>query len=115
MTVEILHIDECPSWASAQARTRQALDALERSDIPVTTRRLRTPAEAADTAFAGSPTITLNGVDIFPSDGRTADLACRVYPTPDGLRGAPTTEQITAALRAQLEPRTAGPGLHRPA
>lgn len=102
MTVEILHIDECPSWQSAEARTREALDALGRADIPVTTRLLRTPEEAVGTPFAGSPTITLGGIDIFPSDGRTGDLACRVYATPHGLKGTPTTEQITDALRPRI-------------
>ena len=102
MTVEILHIAECPSWESAEARTREALEALGRADVLVTTRLLRTPEEAAETPFAGSPTITINGTDIFPSDGRTSDLACRVYATPHGLKGTPTTEQITDALR----PRT---------
>lgn len=57
---------------------------------------------AAQTPFAGSPTITINGADVFPSDGRTSDLACRVYATPHGLKGTPTTEQITAALRDQI-------------
>ena len=102
MEIEILHIDECPSWENAEARTKEALNALGRTDVHVTTRLLRTPEEAAETSFAGSPTITVNGVDIFPSDGRTSDLACRVYPTPHGLKGTPTTEQITNALRPQI-------------
>jgi hypothetical protein len=102
MNVEILHIDECPSWERAEARTREALTALGRTDILVTTRLLRTPEEAAGTPFAGSPTITIDGVDVFPSDGRTSDLACRVYATPDGLKGTPTTEQITDALRQRI-------------
>lgn len=102
MTVEILHIDECPSWKSAETLTREALATLGRTDVLVTTRLLTTPEEAAQTPFAGSPTITINGADVFPSDGRTSDLACRVYATPHGLKGTPTTEQITAALRDQI-------------
>lgn len=102
MTVDILHIDECPSWEIAADRTREALNTFGRADIPVTTRVLRTPEEAAETPFAGSPTITLNGVDIFPSDGRTGDLACRVYATPNGLKGTPTLDQIADALRPQI-------------
>lgn len=102
MNVEILHIDACPSWESAETRTREALAALGRTDILVTTRLLSTPEDAAATAFAGSPTITIDGVDIFPSDGRTGELACRVYPTPHGLKGTPTLEQITDALRPRI-------------
>lgn len=102
MTIEILHISECPSWESAVTRTKEALATLGRTDDRVVARLLRTPDEAATTAFAGSPTITINGVDIFPSDGRTSDLACRVYATPLGLKGTPTTEQITEALRPRM-------------
>jgi hypothetical protein len=100
MTVEILHIDGCPSWQSAVTRTREALDALGRADIPVLTRLLRDPEEAAETSFAGSPTINVDGVDVFPSDGRTNALACRIYATPRGLSGTPTTDQISNALSA---------------
>lgn len=102
MTIEILHIAECPSWESAEARTREALEALGRTDVLVTTRLLRTPEEAAETPFAGSPTIVINGNDIFPSEGRTSDLACRVYATPHGLKGSPTAEQVADALRQRI-------------
>lgn len=101
MEIEVLHIDECPSWAVAEERVREALEGLGLSDASVKTRLLRTPDEAATTAFAGSPTITLDGVDIFPSDGRTADLACRVYLTERGLAGMPTTDQIIDAIRVR--------------
>jgi hypothetical protein len=37
-------------------------------------------------------------VDLFPTDGRTSDLACRIYLTPNGMAGAPTQQQIEAAL-----------------
>ena len=37
MEIEILHIDECPSWENAEARTKEALNALGRTDVHVTT------------------------------------------------------------------------------
>ncbi|SIN85069.1 hypothetical protein [Agromyces cerinus] len=39
-------------------------------------------------------------IDDCPSDGATDSLACRVSPTPVGLAGVPTVEQIVEALRA---------------
>ena len=66
------------------------------------TRLLLTAEDAARSALAGSPTITLDGTDLFPSEGRTSDLACRVYVTPEGLRGSPTTGQIIDAVRSRL-------------
>lgn len=102
MSIEILHIDECPSWETAESRTRDALKSLGRPDISVTTRVLRAPEDAVETTFAGSPTITLHGIDLFPTDGRANDLACRVYATPTGLKGSPEIEQIIDALRSQI-------------
>lgn len=48
--------------------------------------------------FAGSPTILLNGEDLFPGGEETSELACRVYATPTGLAGLPTTKQIISAV-----------------
>lgn len=99
MRVEILHIDECPNWMDAGTRVRAALDAVGLPGITVEYLLLTTREEAAHVAFAGSPTILIDGVDAFPSDGRTADLACRVYMTGQGLAGLPTTEQLEHVLR----------------
>ncbi|MBN9239609.1 MAG: hypothetical protein BGO97_07915 [Micrococcales bacterium 70-64] len=102
MKLEILHIAECPNWEQAGARAKAALLEHGRSDILVGYRLIDDPVAAKQTAFAGSPTLTLDGVDIFPSEGRTSDLACRVYFTPIGLAGLPTQVQISEALEAAL-------------
>ncbi|MDL9981517.1 hypothetical protein [Microbacterium candidum] len=101
MKVEILHIDECPSWVEAGARTRRALDALGLEGIEVEYALIRTEEDAAALPFAGSPTIVVDGEDLFPSDGRTTDLACRVYVTETGLAGLPSQTQLDAALAAR--------------
>lgn len=98
MKLEVLHIEDCPNWEEAGRRLQVALALTGRGDLPIGYRLLRTPAEAAPTAFAGSPTITVDGLDLFPSDGRTSDLACRVYLTPTGLAGLPTVDQLVKAL-----------------
>ena len=94
----MLHIEDCPNWQEAGARAARALARSGRSDVQVTYRLLRTPDDAARTLFAGSPTLVLDGSDLFPSDGRTSDLACRVYVNPQGLAGLPTEDQIVDAL-----------------
>lgn len=101
MDVEILHIDDCPNWVEAGRRVEQALEAIGHRDVTVRYRLIDTPDGASASSFAGSPTVTVGGVDLFPSEGRTNDLACRVYITPTGMAGVPTVEQITDALRAQ--------------
>ncbi|MGJ9403866.1 thioredoxin family protein [Arthrobacter sp. KK5.5] len=98
MTVELLHIDECPNSNDAAERVKTALDALGHPDEEVRMRLVGSAAEMAGTAFAGSPTITVDGVDIFPEGAPAGDLACRIYRTPAGFAGLPTVEQIQDAL-----------------
>jgi hypothetical protein len=98
---EILHIADCPSWEEAGLRLRAALDSTGHQGTAITHTLIASPAAAAEVPFAGSPTILIDGADLFPSDGRTSDLACRVYLTPAGLAGQPTQEQIQAALASR--------------
>jgi hypothetical protein len=100
MRIELLHIDECPNTVQAQERLETALTTLGRSNIPVHTRLLKSASDTTDTGFAGSPTITLNGSDIFPTGAPANELACRIYATPSGLAGLPTLNQITEALKS---------------
>lgn len=98
MKIEILHIDDCPTWQEAGLRVEAALGVLH-IHAPIEYRLLRTADDAVHTQFTGSPTILVNGDDLFPVMTKSTDLACRIYPTPDGLRGLPTTEQLVDALR----------------
>jgi hypothetical protein len=98
VNIEILHIDDCPNWEEAGRRVRAALDASNIRDAGITYRLLPTREEAAQVPFAGSPTILLDGVEAFPTDGRTSDLACRIYRTPTGYAGVPTLDQLVEAL-----------------
>lgn len=102
MKVELLHIVECPNWEETGVRLRAALDAVGQSTVDIDYELLQTPEEAARRPFAGSPTILIDGEDPFPSGGPISVLACRVYQTGTGLAGAPTTEQLTQALRERL-------------
>ena len=74
MKVQVVHIEACPNWQEAGVRTRQALDALGLVETSVEYLQLRTEADVAAVAFAGSPTILVDGEDLFPSSGRTRDL-----------------------------------------
>lgn len=102
MRVEILHIDECPNWVEAGTRVEAALGELGHRDDVVTYRLLTDSAEAAAVPFAGSPTILLDGVDAFPTDGRTSELACRIYRTDTGFAGVPTVAQLVDAIQGHV-------------
>ncbi|MFM9876965.1 MAG: thioredoxin family protein [Rhodoglobus sp.] len=97
--MEILHIDECPNWIEAGARVESALAELGYVDVRVTYRLLTDSVQAAAVPFAGSPTILINDVDAFGSDGRTSDLACRVYRHETGVAGVPSVAQLVEAIK----------------
>jgi hypothetical protein len=59
---------------------------------------VETAEQADDVAFTGSPTIRIDGTDPFATGTQQVGLACRVYPTPDGLAGSPTTAQLLEVL-----------------
>lgn len=99
MRLELLHIDECPNSVEAYERLQKALTGLGRADVEVHMRLLESASDTKGTGFAGSPTITLDGTDIFPDGASSSDLACRIYKTPNGYAGLPTIDQLTEALR----------------
>jgi len=57
-----------------------------------------TQEQAERIGFRGSPSVLVDGRDLFAQTGTDFGLMCRVYSTPEGLRGSPTTEQLVAAL-----------------
>ncbi|WP_313280617.1 hypothetical protein [Timonella senegalensis] len=101
MRVQLLHIDDCPNTSDAEARTRSALDALGLTDVRVELVTIRSEAEAESTRFGGSPTILVDGNDLFPTTS-VRSLACRVYVTERGFAGSPTQAQLEVALGRHL-------------
>jgi hypothetical protein len=67
---------------------------------------VETPEDVERLRFAGSPTILLNGTDPFDEPSGEYGLACRVYRTPEGPAGSPTTDQLRDALSAYLDQKT---------
>ena len=96
MDVTLLYFTECPNWQVANERLK--LLASERSDINVRYQLVETSEQADSVGFFGSPSIQVNGVDVFAEPGSQAGLTCRRYPTPNGFEGAPTLEQLRAVL-----------------
>ena len=98
MDVSLWYFDDCPSWKVADQRL--AAITADRPDVVVTRHRAGTIEEAERLGFHGSPSILLDGVDPFAGPGEGIGLSCRLYPTPDGLAGAPTMQQLHAAIGA---------------
>lgn len=96
MDITLLYFDDCPNWRVADERL--AAIAAERADLKVTRHLVDTLEEAERVGFHGSPSILVDGVDVFAEPDAGVGLSCRVYRTPEGLAGAPTVEQLRAAL-----------------
>lgn len=97
--VELLWFDGCPKHDAARRLLREVIaevapgtriQDIDASD-QVVAERLR---------FPGSPTIRVNGRDVDPAYRDPGDYTprCRVFHTPDGLRGVPGRAWIVAAL-----------------
>jgi len=101
MRVELLYFDGCPGYRKAEQSLKDALSREGiRSEVELVA--VNTDEEAGALKFPGSPTVRVDGRDLFPSSaGEREDwrLRCRVYATPEGLKDHPTEEMIRAELR----------------
>lgn len=98
MEITLQYFDGCPNWKLADERLASLV--AERPDIVVTRQIVDTDEEAERVGFHGSPSILVNGVDVFAAAEAPVGLACRRYMTPDGAAGAPTLEQLRTAVDA---------------
>ena len=96
MDITLLYFTDCPNWKTADERLRSLAD--ERGDLTLTHRLVESPEEAERVKFRGSPSIHVNGVDLFAEPRSAVGWSCRRYPTPDGYAGAPTLEQLREVL-----------------
>lgn len=110
----MLYFDGCPSHAPAGEALREAL-AEEGIEAGVDAVAVNTDEEARRLRFPGSPTIRLGGKDLFPvPEQEDWRLSCRVYATPEGLRGSPTPEMLREALRRALRAGNRRPADEKP-
>ena len=104
--IELLWWEGCPSTPAALAELRAAVEERGIDPAAVVTREIASDGEAAAEGFVGSPTIRVDGEDLFPPGGdEPIGLSCRVYRLADG-RISPTPDP--ALLRDELERRLAG-------
>jgi hypothetical protein len=112
MQVKILYFTGCPNWQTVADRVRTVLAELGRADVAVQGEDVQ-QVSPLSLAWAGSPTLLLDGRDPFAAaeGARSADLAvdgglqagpgrdaCRMYVTANGLEGAPSVDQLRTAL-----------------
>jgi hypothetical protein len=100
MKIDLLYIDDCPSWKGGLKNLESALRA-EGLKASIRLVKVRDEARAARLKFLGSPSFCVDGKDLWPAKRTRYDLNCRVYSTPEGLRGAPTVEMLREKLHAR--------------
>jgi hypothetical protein len=101
--VSVLYFAGCPNWEETGRRLRRALDLLGQAGTPVGFVQVETEAEAAEVDFHGSPTITVDGEDLFPGGGVPGAASCRVYSGFSGLAGVPEAADVVAALAERID------------
>lgn len=98
----VVYFEGCPSWQEAGRRMRLALEQAGKVDVAIAFVAVATQAEAAAAGFRGSPTILVDGADLFPGMPEPSGLSCRVYATAGGVAGVPGLVDLTAALESRL-------------
>jgi hypothetical protein len=100
MQIDLLYFDGCPSWQLGLDNLKAALTAEEiQAEIHLV--NVEDNAEAARLKFLGSPSFRMNGIDLWPEERTSYALSCRVYSTPQGMKGAPTVEMLSQKLHLQ--------------
>ena len=100
MRVELLWWEGCPSYPETLADLERVL-AAEGIAGEVETVEIESDEQARRERFPGSPTIRIDGEDVFPCDDpEPHSLTCRVYRLRDG-RPSPTPdpEDLREAIR----------------
>ena len=98
MKITLRYFDGCPNWKVADERLKQVL-AQQPTGGELGYEKVETPADAEQLGFQGSPTVLIDGLDPFSEKDAPVGLSCRVYRTERGIEGAPSVEQLEAALR----------------
>jgi hypothetical protein len=97
--VTLWYTTDCPNWRLADTRLRAAIATIGRADLDV--HRVAVDPDTVTAGFAGSPTFTVDGEDLFEVAPANAP-ACRVYRTANGLAGVPDLAELAAAIRKKI-------------
>lgn len=93
MEIVIRTFEGCPHADLAETRIREAL-----GDASVHREMVVDPEDAQRLEFRGSPTILVDGRDLFGDPADPVGLSCRLYRTEDGLDGSPSVAQLREVL-----------------
>ncbi|MBL8078221.1 MAG: hypothetical protein JNM55_09700 [Anaerolineales bacterium] len=99
MKIELLYFDGCPSWEEGLKNLEAALKE-EGVTSSVDRIKVNDDDEANHLKFLGSPSFRVDQQDLWHEERDTYSLSCRIYSTPDGIKGWPTVEMLRTRLRS---------------
>ena len=99
MKIQLLYFENCPSWRIGMENLKTALQK-EQLDHSVELIMVKDDSDAARLKFLGSPSFRVNNQDLWPDERDTYSLSCRVYITPEGMKGWPSMEMLRERLKA---------------
>ena len=100
--IELLYFDGCPSWKLALENLKKVVEN-ENISAEIRLVKIVDPEQAQREHFLGSPSIRVNGSDLWPEKRENYTLSCRVYKTPIGMKGSPTIEMLMEKIRSTLD------------
>lgn len=101
MKIELLYFDGCPSWQTALKNLKTTLQE-EGIAEAFTAFEIKDDEQAAKEEFLGSPSIRINGRDLWFEQRENYSLSCRVYRTPEGVKGFPTVEMLRSKIKSAV-------------
>jgi hypothetical protein len=96
--ISLLYFDGCPSWQVALENVQKLIET-DKIPAEICLIKIESPEQAQQERFLGSPSFRVNGTDLWPEEREHYTLSCRVYQTPDGLKGSPSIEMLREQLR----------------
>ncbi len=99
MDIKLVYFDGCPSWQTALENLKQALLSGQISN-PVSLVKIEDNEQAQREKFLGSPSIWIDGRDLWTEEREIYSLSCRVYAAPEGVEGFPSVEMLRSKIQA---------------
>ncbi len=98
MKIELFYFDGCPSWQNGLKNLEAAL---QEEGLPASMEMVKVADDndAARLKFLGSPHFRVDGQDLWPEERENYSLSCRVYLTPEGIKGLPTVAMLRQHLK----------------
>ncbi len=98
MEIDFCYFDGCASWQAGLKNLRQALQN-EGLDAEIKLVKVEDDEQANHLKFLGSPSFRSHGLDWWPEERTSFSLSCRLYRTPQGLKGFPTVQMLEEKIR----------------